>query len=174
MARSSLTSIMKPAPSSEAQSGGGFPLPSLSIGFAIQSRPSKRTSRTPQWTYKVNGQSLPISTPGPCGGSSRTPLPTVGIGAGVGVAVGGGLSALVGICHKLFIGRPQIQSTTHQIDPRWDGFSPVVHLLPLANELQILTGFQSFAIQRLEGDLATLPMPYLLSVSRRDHEVIRT
>ena len=52
-AKSSLTSSMVPRLSSAVQSGGGLPLPSLSMGSAIQSRPSKRASRIPQWTYNV-------------------------------------------------------------------------------------------------------------------------
>ena len=41
--------------------------------------------------------------------------------------------------------RLHIPDTAHQVGTGGNGLSPVVHLLPLADELHFLTGFQGLA-----------------------------
>ena len=134
-------------------------------------RPSKAAHRSERREYRSGHISVRVACPNFYSRSMRRPLRAVPLQRGHWhgcrrLAVGDGLSAVVGICScsswpsvASFSGGVQTQNTTHQVDARGHRLSPVVHLLPLPDELQLLTGFQSFAIQRWEGDLGTLPVP---------------
>ena len=70
------------------------------------------------------------------------------------------------------VGRPKVQDAMCQVSAREEGLSSVIHLLPIADQLQLLARAQGSAVQCLLGDPAALPMPNPIAVRFGDNEVI--
>ena len=75
---------------------------------------------------------------------------------------------------RQYAGWFEYEHASDQVSSGRNGFSPIVHLLPLGDQHELLTGFQIPLHQYRRKDLSAPPMPDLLAMDRCDHKVVRS